>query len=32
MNENIDGTNFWSDDQIKCKKEIENNNKYLKLI
>ena len=31
MNENIDGKNVWSDDQIKCKKEIENNNKIFKV-
>jgi len=31
MNENIDGKNFWSNDQIKCKKEIENNNKIFKV-
>jgi hypothetical protein len=31
MNENIDGTNFWSDDQIICKSEIENNNKIFKV-
>ena len=31
MNENIDGTNFWSEDQIICKKEIENNNNIFKV-
>jgi len=31
INENIDGKNFWSDEQIKCKKEIENNNKIFKV-
>ena len=31
MNENVDGKNFWSNDQIKCKKEIENNNKIFKV-
>jgi len=31
MNKSIDGKNFWSDEQIKCKKEIENNNNIFKV-
>lgn len=31
INENIDGKNIWSEDQIICKKEIENNNKIYKV-
>ena len=31
INENIDEKNIWSEDQIICKKEIENNNKIFKV-
>ena len=31
INENIDGKNIWSEDQIICKKEIEKNNKIFKV-